>query len=145
MVVYLYDKQVKNPLSVGNLGNNSLRVAGLRAAGDILAGLGYHAEYIQDFGRNNLAAGTPAYNGDAYFLGLRYGHDFAGGYPIRAKLEYARGTDRFAAIAPSARFGLIWGEHTSLATDVSALNGRGLANDTSLTNLKVIDAGVGTT
>jgi hypothetical protein len=141
--VYYYDAQIKNPASVGKLGNNSLRVAGVRGTGDILAGLGYHAEYIQDFGRNNMAAGTPAYNGDAYFLGLHYGHDMTSGYPIRAKLEYGRGTDRFAAIAPSARFGIIWGEQTTVGP--STLNRGPNGTAASLSNIKVIDAGVGTT
>ncbi len=149
LAVNYYTAQVKavKPPAVGN---NTLSTLGIRAMGDILAGLGYHAEYIQDFGRNSTIAGTPAYDGDAYILGVHFGHDLAAGYPIRAKLEYARGSDDFASIAPSHRFGLIWGEHSTAGPSTltpTATNGGAFYGNSavSLTNLKVITAGIGTT
>src|SRR5262249_45177746 len=128
----------------------TLSTLGVRFMGDIIAGLGYHAEFIQDFGRNNATAGTPAYDGNAWLLALKYGHDLAGGYPIRAHIEYGRGSDDFAAIAPGRRFGLIWGEHNTVGpsslTPLST-NGGNLVGSSGpgLSNLRVADAGVGTT
>src|SRR4029077_3303736 len=69
-----YTRQIKSTKVAPSTGNNTLSVATLRAGGDIIAGLGYTAEYLQDLGRNNTVAGTPAYDGTAYFLGVHYGH-----------------------------------------------------------------------
>jgi len=142
LAAYYYTLQVKKQANAV-LGNNTLNVYGLRAAGDIkiVGGLGYNAEYIQDGGRNNGAAGTPGYGGNAYSLGLSYGHDMAN-MPFRAKAEYARGSHDFTAIAPGRRYGIIWGEYTSngAGTEISQLNGVGGAG---ISNLKVLDAGVG--
>ncbi len=127
-------------------GNNTLNITGVRAGGDIpmVAGLGYNAEYLQNFGRNNTIAGTPAYDGSAYIVGAHFGHDMAGGYPLRVHGEYARGSRDFAAIAPGRRFGIIWGRFSNFAGDASLAN-RGNGGATGLSNLKVIDAGLGTT
>jgi len=140
LAAYYYTKQVKKGANVVS-GNNTLSVGGLRAAGDIIAGLGYHAELLQDAGRDNGVAGAPAYDGSAYFLGLHYGNELKA-MPVRAKLEYGRGSDNFVAIAPSARFGIIWGEHTTVANAPSTVN-RGAGSAASLSNLKVADAGIG--
>jgi len=52
-----------------------------------------------------------------------------------------------ASIAAGRRFGIIWGEHTSVATAPSNLdrtNGAGFGNaGAGLSNLKVIDGGIG--
>jgi len=152
LAVYYYTNQAHTTKTAPATGNNTLAVTGVRAGGDIpvVGGLGYNAEYLQDFGRNNSVAGTPAYDGNAYFLGLKYGHDIAAGYPIRAKIEYGHGSRDFAAINPGRRFGIIWGRFTNVAGDPSTNNrgvgnlaGAGTAN--GLSNLKVVDAGVGTT
>src|SRR4029077_2280681 len=120
---YYYDKMVKNPASVGRFGNNTLNVVGGRLSGDVpmVGGLGYDAEYMQNFGRNNIAAGQPAYDGNAYFVGVKYGHEVSA-MPVRAHGEYGAGSDDFTSIAPGRRFGLIWGEHTSVAGAPSNLN-----------------------
>jgi len=142
LAAYYYTAQTKKEANAV-LGNNTLNVYGLRAAGDIkpVGGLAYNAEIIQDGGRNNGAAsGTnPGYGGTAYSIGGSYGHDVAN-MPVRAKLEYARGSHDFTAIAPGRRYGIIWGEYTNNAFDVSNLNGVGGAG---LSNLKVFDGGVG--
>lgn len=146
---YYYTRKVKNPLPT--TGNNTLNVYGVRAGGDVpvVSGLGYKAEYVQNFGRNNPAAGTPAYDGNAYFLGLKWGTDVStkrGAMPVRAHGEYGRGSRDFLAVAPAKRFGKIWGEHSTVGP--STLNGAGngvLAGGAGLTNLKVLDAGVGLT
>jgi hypothetical protein len=130
-----YTRKIKG---AGATANNTLNVADLSARGDILeTGLSYQADYVQNFGRNAAAAGAPANDGNAYFLGLRYGHTLSN-MPFRAMLEYGRGTTDFAAIAPGKRFGKIWGEHSNFGP--SSLNGVGGAG---LSNLQVIDAGVG--
>lgn len=143
LAFYYYTRKAK-AVKPPAIGNNTLTVTGLRAAGDIIAGLGYKADWIQNFGRNNVAAGTPAYNGNAYFLGLHYGHTVSN-MPLRAKLEYGRGSEDFTAIAPGQRFGKIWGEHTSLALPLTQPSTANRPNGTGagLSNLKVIDAGVG--
>ncbi len=123
----------------GATANNTLSVLHFGAMGDIIAGLGYQADYLQNFGRNNAAAGNPGYDGNAYFLNLHYGHELDG-RPFRAHVEYGRGSRDFVAIAPGKRFGIIWGQHTNAAGAPSLANGRAGAG---LTNLKVIDAGVG--
>jgi len=148
LAAYYYTKQIKKQAIPVNptLGNNTLIVYGARLTGDVkpLAGLSYKAEFLANGGRNNsLATATadgPGYNGDAYFLGVNFGHDLAA-MPARAHLEYGRGTDNFAAIAPSARFGLIWGEQTT--TGPSTINPGKNGTVASLSNLKVLDAGVG--
>jgi len=129
LAAYYYTQKVKNAAST--LGNNTLNIAGIRAGGDILAGLGYRAEFVQNFGRNNSIATTPAYHGSAYLVGVHYGHELMN-YPFRARLEYGRGSADFATIAPGVRYGIIWGEHTNF--------GPGQAG---LTNLKVFDGGLG--
>src|SRR5262249_25659985 len=60
------------------------------------------------------------------------------------------GSDDFAAIAPGRRFGIIWGEHNTVGpSSLTPLttNGGNLVGSSGpgLSNLKVIDAGVGTT
>jgi hypothetical protein len=139
LAAYYYTAKIHNVKPPAQ-GNNTLSVTGIRAGGDILAGLGYQAEYIQNFGRNNTSAvpaNNTAYHGNAYFLGVHYGHELDG-RPIRAHLEYGRGSDDFRAIAAGRRFGLIWGEHSNFGP--STLN---RAQATGLSNLKVVDAGVG--
>ncbi|MFA5974666.1 MAG: alginate export family protein [Elusimicrobiota bacterium] len=135
--LYYYTMQTHIQKSAAAVGNNTLTATGLRVQGGLLPGLGYHAEYIQNFGRANATAGTPAYHGNAAFLGLKYGTEVAK-LPVRAQLEVGRGSDDFLAINPAKRFGLIWGEHSTYGP--SALN-RNQAN--GLCNLKVADIGVG--
>ena len=135
---YFYTQQVKKAANVV-AGNNTLEVLGFRAAGDILLGLGYEAEYIQNFGRNNGTAAAAGYDGNAYSIGLKYGQDVSN-MPARFWMAYGRGTRDFATIAPGRRYGIIWGQHTSLATDVSTLNGVGGAG---LTNMRIWDGGLG--
>ncbi len=118
--------------------NNTLNVLQVCAAGDILAGLGYHADFMQNFGRNNAAAGTPAYDGSAYIIGLKYGHDISN-MPFRAKAEYGRGSRDFASIAAGKRFGIIWGEHSNAGPSTYA----GGTAGAGLTNLKVADVSLG--
>lgn len=119
--------------------NNTLNSLSFKANGDILAGLGYAAQYVQNFGRNNAAAGTPSYHGSAYILGLNFNLAITEKMPLRAHAEYGRGSADFASISAGKRFGKIWGEHSNVGP--SSLNGVGGAG---LTNLKVFDAGVGT-
>ncbi len=142
LALYYYTAQthaVKPPA----LGNNTLSVGGLRAGGDILAGLGYQAEFLQNFGRNNAIASTPGYGGNAYFLNLHYGRLYDN-RPFRAHIEYGRGSDDFVAIAPGRRFGLIWGEHSFTGpSTINRGNGTIVGNATGLSNLKVLDAGIG--
>jgi len=122
----------------GATANNTLSAADLCVLGDLLdTGLGYHADYIQNFGRNNSVANPPAHNGNAYYIGLKYGKS-VNAMPVRAQIEYGRGSADYVAIAPGKRFGLIWGEHTNFGP--STLNGVGGAG---LTNLKVFDGGLG--
>lgn len=140
LAVYYYTAQIKEEANA-LLGNNTLGVYGLRINGDIkpIGGLGYNAEIIGNDGRNNGAAGTPAYDGDAYSLGLNYGHDIAA-MPARAHIDYSYGSHNFAAVAPGRRFGIIWGEFTNTALDPSVVNGVGGAG---VSNLKVLDGGLG--
>jgi hypothetical protein len=145
LAAYYYSQQVKNPVSVGDFGNNTLNVFGARVGGDILGGLGYSAELDADSGRNNIAVGPPArpaYHGDEYSLGLKYGNQLIS-LPVRAKLEYARGSDDFAAISPGRRYGIIWGEFTDVPGDPATLNRGANPNATGLSNLKVFDGGIG--
>jgi hypothetical protein len=137
LAAYYYTLQWKNPG-----GNDTRIVYGARAAGDVapVAGLGYKAEIIQDGGRDNMAAGTPGYGGSAYTIGLKYGRDVAN-KPARAKVDWSRGSDNFAAIAPSARYGIIWGEQTTQGP--STLNRGTYGTAASLSNVDIFDAGVG--
>jgi len=59
LAVYYYTAQT-HAVKAGAVGNNTLNVGGVRAKGDILAGLGYHAEFIQDFGRTTASPGPLA-------------------------------------------------------------------------------------
>jgi len=140
LAAYYYTRQVKKEANA-ILGNNTLSVYGARAKGDIklIGGLGYNAEIIANAGRNNGVAGTPAYDGTAYSLGLNYGHSVSN-MPIRANIDYAQGSHNFAAVAPGRRYGIIWGEFTNAFLDPSVVNGVGGAG---VSNLKVLDAGVG--
>jgi len=140
LAVYYYDAQTKKQANAV-LGNNTLNVFGVRLRGDIpvIGGLGYRAEFIQNTGRNNGVAATPAYDGTAYDLGLSIGETVRA-FPVRAHIDFARGSRDFASIAAGRRYGIIWGEHTAVAADPSNLNGVGGAG---ITNLKVLDAGVG--
>jgi len=127
--------------------NNTLNTADIRLMGNfpMVNALNYNAQYVQDFGRNNAAAGTPAYHGNAFIIGLGWGTDLAskeGAMPVRIHGEYGRGSDDFVAIAPGKRFGKIWGEHTGSALAPSRLNSVGGAG---LSNLRVLDAGAGFT
>ena len=126
----------------GVIGNNTLNNVSIKANGDVpvLSGLGYAAQYVQNFGRNNAVGGTPSHRGDAYILGLNANHDF-GKMPLRAHAEYGRGSDDFVSIAPGKRFGIIWGEHTN-AAGAPSLNGS--VGGAGLTNLRVFDLGAGT-
>jgi len=139
LAAYYYNAQTHAVKTAAVTGNDTLSVAGARAQGDIIAGFGYQAEYIQDFGRNNTVAGTPAYHGNAYFLNAHYGHEFDG-RPVRAHIEYGRGSDDFVSIAPGRRFGIIWGEYSNFVGDTSTLN---RTQATGLNNLKVFDGGIG--
>src|SRR5258708_508878 len=84
--VSYYTRMVKKGAVAGAPGNNTLNVWDLCVLGDIpmVGGLGYHADYIGNEGRNNTAAGAPGYGGNAYFLGLKFGHDMSG-MPFRAQ------------------------------------------------------------
>lgn len=149
IAAYYYTRQIKKAFNTVN-GNDTLSVTGVRVNGDVppIGGLGYQAEYIQNLGRDHGTANAPAHNGNAYFLGVNYGRTM-NTTPIRAHLEYGRGSDDFTTIAAGRRFGLIWGEHTSLTNAPSNLNrtnGVGQGNSgAGLSNLKVVDAGVGFT
>jgi hypothetical protein len=147
LAAYYYTRMAHTTKVAPATGNNTLDITGIRANGDfpLLTGLGYHAEMLQDLGRNNAVAAQPAYDGSAYFLGVNYGHDFAAGYPIRARLEYGRGSDNFAAVSPGRRFGIIWGRFSDIAGDPATLNRGANGTATGLSNLKVVDAGLGTT
>lgn len=125
------------------LGNDTLSVGGLRFKGDILTGLGYHVEFLQNFGRNNSATGTPAHTGSAYFANVHFGKELSG-RPIRAHLEYGRGSRDFQGIAPGRRFGLIWGQHSNFgpATFQAGAN-RVSGQVTGLAGITVADAGFG--
>lgn len=139
--VYYYTRQIKKAANVV-AGNNTLADLGVRVGGDVLdTGLGYGAEYIQNLGRNNGIATAKAYDGSAYFLNLHYGRDI-NAMPARAHIEFGRGSDDFAAVAPGRRFGIIWGEHTSLALAPSNSTNRAQTG-AGLSDLKVADAGVG--
>jgi len=140
VAVYYYTTQVKKEANA-LLANNTLGVYGAHAKGDIkpIGGLGYDAEIIANDGRNNGIAGTPAYDGTAYTLGLKYGRDVAN-MPVRANIDYAQGSHNFAAVAPGRRYGIIWGEFTNTALDPSMANGVGGAG---ISNLKVLYGGVG--
>src|SRR5258708_1191074 len=94
---------------------NSLDV---KVNGDILLGLGYNAQAVQQFGRNSGTTGK-ANNGTAYILGLGWGMDMNGSHgamPVRVHGEFGRGSADYQSIAAGKRFGKIWGEHTTLAT-----------------------------
>lgn len=137
LAAYYYTSKTHNVKSPTVPGNNTLNVGGVRLAGDILAGFGYHLEYIQNFGRNATTTATPAYHGNAYFANVHYGRELDG-RPIRAHIEFGRGSNDFRAIAAGRRFGLIWGEHSNF--------GPATANRTQATGLqgiKVADAGIG--
>lgn len=133
-----YTRQVKKQATgLNGTDNNTLNALDIKANGDIIAGLGYYGQFVQNYGRN---AGTTrqANNGTAYLLGLNANHSFSK-MPVRGHVEYGRGSADFASIAAGKRFGKIWGEQTSVGP--STLNGVGGAG---LTNLKVVDAGIGT-
>jgi hypothetical protein len=134
LAAYYYTAQTKKQANA-ILGNNTLAVYGARLNGDIpmIGGLGYMAEFIQDGGRNNGTAATRAYDGTAYDLGVHYGHDM-GAMPVRAHLEYGQGSDNFVSIAPGRRYGIIWGEFTTTATDLGY---------SGISNLKVLTGGLG--
>ncbi len=131
-----YTRKAKGGVGVDN---NTLSNLSLKANGDILAGIGYGAQYVQNFGRNRAAAGTPGYHGAAYIVGLYLNRQLNEKMPIRAHAEFGHGDNDFVAIAPGKRFGKIWGEHNNVGP--SSLNGVGGAG---LTNLNVVDAGIGT-
>ena len=134
------NRTIKGP---GVAGNNTLYVGQITAIGDLIAGLGYDVAFMQDFGRNSTTSapgGNLAYNGTAYLLGLKYGMDMDG-KPVRAHGEFGRGTDNFAAISPGKRFGLIWGEHSTVGPSTINRGANGFA--AGLSNLKVLDLGAG--
>ncbi len=141
-----YTQQTKKAAAgLNGTDNNTLNNVVLKANGDIIAGLGYAAEYVQNFGRNaGFDPVTPpssdANRGSAYIIGLKENHDF-GNMPLRAHAEYGRGSRDFQSIAAGKRFGIIWGEHTIPGVGPSTFNGVGGAG---LTNLKVFDFGAGT-
>jgi len=122
----------------GAAANNTLGVLTVTARGDIpmVGGLGYRADFLQDFGANDAVAGAPGYEGTAYFANLHYGRGVRN-MPFRAQVEYGHGTDTFLGISPGRRFGIIWGEHSNVGPSTVLSNGPGL------TNLQVLDAGVG--
>jgi hypothetical protein len=135
---YYYTRKIKG---AGVTANDTMNIWGLHAAGDILAGLGYDAEYAQNTGRNNSIAATPAYHGNAYSLGLGYKHEYGspkGAMPIRAHADYGRGSRDFTSVSSGRRYGKIWGEHTSVGPSTALGHG-----GTGLTDLKVFDAGAG--
>ena len=100
------------------VGNDTLSITGLKLGGELIEGLNYRLDFMQNLGRNSATVGQPAYDGTAYFVGLRYGHTMGSwtttadseGIPLRGVLEYGRGSDNFQAIAVGPRFGKIWGE-----------------------------------
>jgi hypothetical protein len=140
LAAYYYTKEVKKDATIPvQVGNNTLNVYGLRAAGDLLLGLSYSAEGIMNGGRNQVtAASQPGYNGNAFLLALKYGQDVKN-MPIRAGVEWGRGTNDFTPISAGKRFGIIWGEHSNIGP--STLDGG--VTSTGLSNLKVVDATVG--
>jgi len=137
LAAYYYTRKIKDPATA--LGNDTLNMYGARLRGMLLAALGYHAEAVANGGRNSRIAGTPGYDGSAYFLGLNFGQNVAQ-MPVRAKFEYGRGSNNFRDISSNKRFGKIWGEHSSLGTGPSSLN---RASSTGLQGIKVVDLGVG--
>jgi hypothetical protein len=125
----------------GATANNTINVLQLLARGDVLdTGLGYHLEYGQNFGRNAAAAGAPANDGNELFAGLNYGRNIGDNMPIRAMVEWGRGTNDWTPIAAGKRFGIIWGQHTTSGAAPSNLIGVG---GPGLTNLQVLDGGLG--
>jgi len=126
------------------LGNNRLALVDIGAQGNLIAGLSYTADFIQNFGRDHTvvppAGGSNAYDGSAYFLGLNFNKDMSG-RPFRAHGEYGRGENRFAAISPGKRFGIIWGEHSTVGPSTVNRGPNGTA--TGLSNLLVYDLGAG--
>ena len=128
---------------VGATANDTISAAILCALGDVGdTGLSYHADYAQNFGEDEtIPPPTDSdHDGNAILLGLKYGQSLMD-KPFRAMLDWGRGTNNFAAVAPGKRFGKIWGEHTaSSGLQPSNLNSVGGAG---LTNLQVFDAGVG--
>lgn len=137
LAAYWYENETHAVKSAVVPGNNTLKVAGARLRGDLLPGLNYHAEYIQNFGRNETTAGGAAYDGNAYFAGLGYKQDIRT-LPFRAALEYGRGSNDFRAIAAGRRFGLIWGQNSNVGP---ATQNRTQA--TGLQNLRVAHLGLG--
>jgi len=136
LAAYFYDREIKGP---GVKGNDNLEVYGLRAAGDLVLGLSYSAEGILNGGRNSTLT-TPGnnkgYDGNAYLLALKFNKDFTD-MPVRAGAEYGRGTDNFQAISAGKRFGIIWGEQTTVGPATS------MPQTTGLADLKVADLSVG--
>jgi len=124
----------------GATANNTVNSVDLCALGDLLdTGIGYHADYIQNFGHNSNVTPSPADDGknqgNAYSIGVKYGHNVSA-MPVRAQLEYGRGSADYVAIAAGKRYGLIWGEHSNFGPSTT-VGGAGL------TNLKVFDGGLG--
>lgn len=141
LAAYYYTDEAKKDANGVDIGNNTLNVYGLRAAGDIIAGLGYQAEIIGNSGRDEVSAtDRPAYDGSAYFLALKYNQDLKN-MPVRASAEYGRGSDNFRAISAGKRFGIIWGEQTSVGPSTFGTS-HGL-EATGLNDLKVADVSVG--
>lgn len=133
LAAYYYTRKDHNPNNASR--NNTHNTIGVRAAGNVLAGVGYNAEYIRSYGRDTT--GTDV-NGDAFNLGVHAG--LTAGVPVRFHASYAHGTELFQGINPGKRYGKIWGEHTS------ASNGPASANRTQangLNNLRVFDVGIG--
>jgi hypothetical protein len=145
LAAFYYTRQNKFPTA---LGNDTLNLTGAKLSGNLLEGLNYRLDFMQNFGRNNAFAARPAYDGTAYFIGVHYGRSFSSGaqggtegMPVRAAFEYGRGTANFQTVSVGPRFGKIWGEQTTVPTAPSMVNrsqpGAGL-ND-----LKVIHGSLG--
>lgn len=137
LAAYYYTSHDKGPAGTGN---DTLIVAGLRAKGDILVGLGYSAEAAINGGRDHSVAGEPGYGGDVWLLGLNYKADLAK-MPVRAAAELGHGTQDWQAIASDKRFGIIWGQQSFLGDTVHGTNV--VNGPTGLTNLKVFDVTAG--
>lgn len=116
LATYFYYNRAKN---AGPGGHNALNVTGVRAAGDLPAGLSYAGEVAFNGGRNNGPAATPAYKGYAYLLGLTHEHTCPiGDGALKAQFGWGRGDDpstggneAFTPINSDLRFGEIVGKH----------------------------------
>lgn len=119
LAVYYYSNRAKNATDGAVTGHNLLQVPGLRLAGDLVSGLSYAGEFVLNTGRNQGAAGRPAYKGYAYLLGLTHEHSCPiGDGALKAQFGWGRGNDpttggneAFTAVSSDLRFGEIIGKH----------------------------------